>query len=201
MYHCQQALFIYSNPRKSRKRAFPIIPPQACPPSPWWEAMAGDAAPPPLPGSCFSTPLHFPRWQTRTNRKAKSALLGLLGNALVKYTPDKMLLLLFSPRRISETSSCKVENRVSAIFSPSLLVLQSWMSSFYAFGHRGTAPILMRESLTLWHHKPLHCQPQETNPSLTPLMGELWSHLKWFVTTVTMQNLRGAWFLLVALEY
>lgn len=37
-------------------------------------------------------PLHFPWWQTRTNCKAKSALLGLLGNALVKYKPDKMLL-------------------------------------------------------------------------------------------------------------
>lgn len=54
MRDCQQALFIHSNPRKSRKGNFPIISPQACPPSPWWEAMAGDAAPPPLPGSCFS---------------------------------------------------------------------------------------------------------------------------------------------------
>lgn len=47
-------LFLYTVTHANQERGTFQLSLPACPPSPWWEAMAGDAAPPPLPGSCFS---------------------------------------------------------------------------------------------------------------------------------------------------
>lgn len=54
---------------------------------------AADAAPPPLPGSCFSAvfTLALSAMTNENKSQAKSALVGLLGYVPVKYKPDKML--------------------------------------------------------------------------------------------------------------
>lgn len=62
-----------------------------------------DAAPPPLPGSCFSTVFTLALSEMTNEKKsqAKSALAGLLGYVPVKYKTDKMIFC----SRISEVSS------------------------------------------------------------------------------------------------
>lgn len=97
------------------------------------------------------------------------------------------------PTSSRESQGCKVEKRVLAIFEQSLLVLECLVVLRLA----AVAPILIRGNWTLWQNKPFHSLPPGTNPSLNPLLGELWSRLKSFVMPVTVHNLSGGWFLLV----
>lgn len=131
------ALFLYSNPRKSKKKrgTFQLSLPEPVRPLPdgkrWQVMQLLHLCQAHVSERCLA--LHFPLWQTRTNRQAQSALLALLGNALVKYEPHEMLFF-FPTGRISETLLCKVEkqgfeNLRTTAFSASglnVLLLRVW---------------------------------------------------------------------------